>query len=107
MTRTCTRSAHQLGDQPHRSAGMWIVAVTAALLALATLLMMTSSAAASGEPGCPPPSAQLAAAQPEPNCSALGESFLTSLSPAVVNESVEADVVQTPTGTTTLPDAAP
>jgi hypothetical protein len=90
---------------------MWIVAVTAALLALASLLAMTSTTSASGDPGCPPPSAQLSAAQPgapsEFKCAALDETYLTDPSPTTVSEPVDGDVVQTPTGTTTLPGTAP
>jgi hypothetical protein len=84
------------------------VAITAAVLAFGALLVMASTAAAGGAPGCPPPSAQLIAAQPSApsgfNCAARDA---TNLTPTTVSEPVDVDVVETPTGTTTLPDTAP
>lgn len=111
MTTTRTRIAEQAHDYSHRLVGMWIVAVTAALLALASLLAMTSTTSASGDPGCPPPSAQLSAAQlsapAESICAALDEAPLTNPTPTTNGEPVNVNVVQTPTGTTTLPGTAP
>ena len=85
-----------------------MLAVTAAVLALGTLLVVTSTAAAGGTPGCPPPSAQLAAVQPgEFDCAAPYEPHLANLTPTTVGEPLDTQVVETPTGTTTLPAAAP
>jgi hypothetical protein len=84
-----------------------MVAVTATVLAVAALLVMTSTAAAGGDPGCPPPSAQLASTQPELNCRALDSTPSTMLSSPPVSEPAEVDLARTPTGTTTLPGTAP
>jgi hypothetical protein len=103
MTTRRTRST----DRTQRSVGSWMVAVTAAVFGLAALLVMTSTAAAGGDPGCPPPSAQLASTQPQLNCSAVGETHLTTLPSTLIGEPVEVDFARTPTGTTTLPGTAP
>ncbi len=108
MTTSRTRSAKQFSDHTHRLAGMWVVAVTTGVLALASLLVMTSTAAAGRDPGCPPPSAQLNAAQPsaQSTCAALDGPHLTS-TPIIVDEPLDVAVNQTPTGTTTLPATTP
>jgi hypothetical protein len=89
---------------------MWMMVVTAAVLALGLLLVTTARATAGG-PGCPPPSAQLAAAQPstptEVDCGALDEIQTNKPTSTPVAETLDVDVTQTPTETTTQPVSAP